>query len=459
MFRSRDSFAVPLGPCLVIGIGLTAALYWAVGRGPLHYEFLADTLLRNPISLVAVALFFTTLSGCLMKWMSAKKQLTLASEAEELLEGLVLDGSVIDADQRGTWLESQWLSQPGVIQNSYLGRRLTEVLGSRAVHGRPHTLEADIRDHAAADITAQRSSSRWVRAVFISLLILGVVNAVFDLKRSMTASGSVDVAASEMVITQPMIAHAVECMVMPWLLALVVLLVHTGLENRESMLATEIDRIVRTYLIEFLVDVPQPVETGDSSAAIRALSADVVQAVYQLVEQQAIIWNRSITEAQSQWSSWSETAADRMRTALSESLALSLSNHATQIEKIQQEAARQVDSRWQQWQITLSDQARVMHGQQKELVRQTEAIERLIQASTELKKLEDVVRDSFSNFDQLERLRQASMCVGEAVAVLATSLERAGVIRGAPVKPRAARATETPTSATESDTTSMRKAA
>ena len=192
---------------------------------------------------------------------------------------------------------------------------------------------------------------------------------------------------------------------------------------------------------------------------VRQMADDLVSAVHQLVEQQSTLWSRSIAESQKQWSSWTANSGEQLRTALCESLDKSLANHAGHIEKIQQEAGRQVDSRWQQWQITLSDQARVMHAQQKELVRQTESIDRLIGSLCDLKKVEDVVRESFGSFEMIEQLRQSSIGVGEAVAVLATSLERAGFIRGMPVKPCTIRKSDVATSECDESPSVQRKAA
>ncbi len=177
----------------------------------------------------------------------------------------------------------------------------------------------------------------------------------------------------------------------------------------------------------------------ESAVNTRQMTDDLLAAVHQLVEMQANIWSRSISEAQKQWTNWSSSSGDQLRDALVQALDKSLTQHALQFEKIQQEAGRQVDSRWQQWQITLSDQARVMHAQQKELVRQTEAIDRLVTSTCELKKAEEAMHETFANFELLDQLRETTLGVGEAVAVLATSLERAGIIRGLPVKPRSAR--------------------
>ncbi len=80
-----------------------------------------------------------------------------------------------------------------------------------------------------------------------------------------------------------------------------------------------------------------------------------------------------------------------------------------------------------------------MSSQQKELIRQTDAIHQLVAATTDLRKLEETIHESIARIENIGRLEDASQCVGEAVAVLATSLERAGIIRGAPTRPRVVR--------------------
>jgi len=80
-----------------------------------------------------------------------------------------------------------------------------------------------------------------------------------------------------------------------------------------------------------------------------------------------------------------------------------------------------------------------MSSQQKELIRQTDSIQQLVSATTDLRKLEETILESVGRLENIHRLEDASQCVGEAVAVLATSLERAGIIRGAPVRPRVVR--------------------
>ncbi len=168
------------------------------------------------------------------------------------------------------------------------------------------------------------------------------------------------------------------------------------------------------------------------------MADDIITAIQQLVEQQAVIWSRSVTESQRQWSAWTQTATERIEGDLGNTISTALRDHVESMEKLQSDAARQIDSRWQQWQVTLSDQARNLSSQQKELIRLADLMQTLIDSTCKLQNLETVILESVGRLENINRLEQASQCVGEAVAVLATSLERAGVIRGTPVRPRVA---------------------
>ena len=66
----------------------------------------------------------------------------------------------------------------------------------------------------------------------------------------------------------------------------------------------------------------------------------------------------------------------------------------------------------------------------------TDLLKKLVESTSDLRKLEEVIQESVVRLDNVGRIEEAAVCVGEAVALMATSLERAGVIRGAPTKPR-----------------------
>jgi hypothetical protein len=166
-------------------------------------------------------------------------------------------------------------------------------------------------------------------------------------------------------------------------------------------------------------------------------------AVKQLTEAQAEIWTRSINESQEQWSDWTLQAAETLEHGFGDTLRHTFEKHIEDLQKLHEQADSHMDARWQQWQTTLSEQARTIQGQQKELIKQTDALQslsdsmgELIDSTTDFRKLEETIGDGVKRLENLSSFEEASVCMSEAVAVLATSLERAGLIRGAPIRPR-----------------------
>ncbi len=237
-------------------------------------------------------------------------------------------------------------------------------------------------------------------------------------------------------------------------LTIVAMFIQFAISRMEVSLLARMEQIVQDCLVAFLGSDPHDTDR-DLLGPVRQMANELCATVQELVKQQATIWSKSLNESQRQWEQWTEVAANAIQTSLSASLTQTLTSHAERFEKIQDDGARQIDARWQQWQITLSDQTRTLLAQQKEVARQTESLNRLIESTCELKRLEEVVQENVASFNSLDRLQDSAMCIGEAVAVLATSLERAGIIRGAPVKPRAIRKAEVP----EDEDPQQRKAA
>jgi hypothetical protein len=69
-----------------------------------------------------------------------------------------------------------------------------------------------------------------------------------------------------------------------------------------------------------------------------------------------------------------------------------------------------------------------------------------VESVSDLRKLEESVDQNLQKLQEVgqfeqtaQRIENATICVGEAVAMLATSLERAGLLRTGPQRPRTAR--------------------
>lgn len=442
---SRSSFALPILSAVVIGSVATCVFLGLLSYGVLDQPTLKRYCLSHPTAMAAVWLSVIGLVGLVLKIQNTLAQSRILRSIDRMLDKVIIEGEDVVHSQRALWLEARWLAVPSWQQNSWTGRRMADVIDRQIRRSGSVMLENDLRDVAMEASRQQQNSLGLIRTLTLSLPLLGVIGSLICLSKVLVQAESLNESGISLSVG---LGSAVAPLVVALTATIPLLFARQAAERVDSSLLASMDELVRDHLVEFLSyevtsneATPREMKPTviESNAPSQQMADDLLAAVHQLVEIQANIWSRSIGEAQKQWTSWSSNSADQLREALCQALDKSLTQHALQIEKIQQEAGRQVDSRWQQWQITLSDQARVMHAQQKELVRQTEAIDRLATSTCELKKAEESVYDNFANFELLDQLRQTTLGVGEAVAVLATSLERAGIIRGMPVKPRTAR--------------------
>ncbi len=457
---------------MALGIILAGGFYAMLITGSLNNPLLRRFCLSHWTTATCIAMFCIALVFLATKLWTTFTQLRLTSDTVKALTSLIHEGRETLPAERPRWLEASWLSLPVDWQYSWFGLRLSRILNLQLKRGRRDALEHDLNLLSKADSNRQSASYSLVRSVLIAIPIAGLLGTAIKLSESGSAStiartaspSTASVSSASVVPTSASVpiapassitaanaaspianttiqsnsAVATDPTVVALALTLVVLFGQLIVATKEQDLLEQIDMGVQDTLIEFLAADPHDAEES-LLAPVKQMSSDLVKTIQQIVEQQANIWSRSISESQRQWSNWTQAASECIASNLTETITEALKNHASRLEKIQEEGSRQIDTRWQQWQTTLSDQARAMSSQQKELIRQTDSIQQLVTATTDLRKLEDSILDSVNRLENIHRLEDASQCVGEAVAVLATSLERAGIIRGAPVRPRVVR--------------------
>ncbi len=443
---ARTSFSTPLAPAVLLGSALTAVFYGLLLYGPLNWDLLRRYCLCHWVAEASVGLFSIAIVVLGFKWLQLQSQRSLTGKAGAVLKQIVKEGSEVEPAKRPQWLSETWLAQPTVWQNSWLGIRIREIVDRQIQRGKRSQVEQDMRSLAEADADLQHDSYGLVRIITWAMPMLGFLGTVLGISQTLGQLDTKLLATQQQEAMNQLTAGlyvAFDTTAIALVLTIVAMFIQFAISRMEVSLLARMDNCIQDCLIAFLGSDPHDAEKG-LLGPVRQMAGDLVAAVNELVKQQAAIWSKSLSESQHQWSHWTESASTAVQSALTASLRESLENHAVRLEKIQDEGSRQIDARWQQWQITLSDQTRTLLAQQKEVARQTESLERLIESTCELKRLEAIVQENVASFNNLDLLQESAMCIGEAVAVLATSLERAGIIRGTPIKPRAIRKADLP---------------
>ncbi len=426
---------------LLLGSLLAGGFYGLIFLGPLDVAILRRYCLSHPVAIASVALFCVGMVGLLLKWYYAAAQSAITGRAAGVLRRLVSEGEEVSPSKRADWLMASWDAQPPTIRDSWFGARTVRMVELQLGRGRRAQVESDLKSLSDLEADRQHESYSLLRIIHWAMPMLGFLGTVLGISQTL---GQLD---TQMLATQQQQAMnqltaglyvAFDTTAIALTLTVCSMFVQFAVSRIETNLLTRIDRDSGDCLIQFLSADPSNVH-DTLLVPVREMATEVLSTLQQVVEDQAELWSRSIAESQRQWSQWTDQAAQQVESQLGAGVSAALEKHVASLEKLHDEGARQVDVRWQQWQLTLSDQARQVQAQQKEIIQQSELLKQLVTSTADLRKLEETIHDSVLRLENVGRIEEASLCVGEAVAVLATSLERAGVIRGAPVRPRAAK--------------------
>jgi hypothetical protein len=115
--------------------------------------------------------------------------------------------------------------------------------------------------------------------------------------------------------------------------------------------------------------------------------------------------------------------------------------------RLQSDGATQIDQRLQQWQTTISEQARVALRQLQEMNRNAELLEKLLQSSQLVDAMQQPLQATLERMTEVDRFHEAAMGLSEAVMVLNTQLQRSGHLGRQAVRRRSANNSAQDTSA------------
>jgi hypothetical protein len=148
------------------------------------------------------------------------------------------------------------------------------------------------------------------------------------------------------------------------------------------------------------------------------MSQGVMRAVELMVERQAELWRETISAAHERWSSLVGSSTEQVQAALTSALQKSLAHHADEMAKVERASGEQARVRWQEWQLTLTDSARLLHSQQQEMTRQGDLLGRALEATGEVIKLEQALNNNLSALAGSKNFEETVMSLAAAIHLL-----------------------------------------
>ena len=441
----RESFTQALPQVMFVGGMCSVAFFGLIALGPLDHPILRRYCTSHPVAIACVCLFFTGMAMLLSKWYFAISQSSTLPKAAQALHQILKEGKPVEHHQRSRWLEANWNSLAAPVRDGWFGTRLAALLQLQISRGKRHQLESDLDSLAMAESDRQHDSYGLLRIINWAMPMLGFLGTVLGISQTL---GQLD---TELLATQQQAAMneltaglyvAFDTTAIALILTVALMFLQFAVSRLELRVVEQINDIQKRELVPFLGVDPYDAQ-ATLLAPVRDMTEKLIGTVSKLVEQQVTLWQTSMAESQKQWTDWTGRAAEAMETSVGHTIGKALTEHAGTLKELQEEAHAHLDTRWQQWQTTLSEQARALQSQQKELAEHGQTLcsvleqtERLVDGTSDLKRLEETIAERVDHLENAGRIEQATQTLGEAIAYLGTSLERSGVLRGAPIRPR-----------------------
>jgi biopolymer transport protein ExbB/TolQ len=425
---------------LVLGLAATTGFYALVYqgrplfglipvsyRGPFHHPLLQRYFAGHPINVIETALFFIGLAALLIKLL-------------ELLSEFTVLSSVSLGDEPGNQPASnashllQSLAQlPSRARSSYLGRRLAEALESVLQRGSADGLTDELKYLSEVDGGRAQDSYSLVRIVIWATpmlgflgTVVGITDALGDLGRELSTSGGADAGGSLSTAMQGLLAGlyvAFDTTAIALCFSIGLMFIQFMLDRGESELLSAVDHRASDELIgRFELN---GLSSDPNIQMMQRMSQGILKSTEQLVQRQADLWQQSIAAAHDQWTRVSRSSTEQMQTALGAALNQSLGQLASQLAKCEQNSTEQLAQRWEQWQTVLSQNARLLHAQQQEMVKQSELMTQAIRAAGDVVQLERALNENLSALAGAKNFEDTVMSLAAAIHLLTTRLGHA----------------------------------
>lgn len=443
-------FQAPMISCVLLGSLICYGYYAVLKFNPERLALLNRYSTCHEVAYVTVELFFIAACILVYKLLEVFKQQKLQRSNAAAVDEIKLARSdeELDGDlQQLLWLEAAWKSQTRALYTSWFGQRIRDFLQNQMLRKSLEQCDETQKKLAERDADLQHDSYALLRIFAWAMPMLGFLGTVLGLS---TTLGQMDAAAlasgSQKAmndITQGLYV-AFDTTAVGLVLTMVVIFAQFMTGKLELKVLQQIDSLSEDLLGTTLVSRTNSHDFTKVESAVEAVTASVLKSVEKLVKKQSALWQEALEKAEERWrlatNGTSEAVQQSLLPAISQamsSLVSPLHEHQERIAKLHAEGATLVDHRVQQWQVTISDQARAMVEQQAEMRKQTDLLLELIEKAELVKSMETPLQATLQRLTDVDRFHDAAVCLTEAVAVLGTQMERYGYLGRQPVRRRA----------------------
>ncbi|MEO8494624.1 MAG: MotA/TolQ/ExbB proton channel family protein [Planctomycetota bacterium] len=413
----RNSISKMIGSLawpLLMGLAACSVFYVLIFQGPLDTPAMHRYFASHPIAYAEVAMFMVGAAALLLKLGDVVGQ-------QRGLGKFSFDAAARyeDPTDAADKMLNSLAALPRTQQESYLGQRLREALEYVRRKNAAIGLDEELKYLTDSDGVRQQESYAFVRIIIWATPMLGFLGTVVGITQALGDLDPEQLANSVQTAMDGLLSGlyvAFDTTAVALTLSIILMFVQFVVERIETGLLGTVDELAAKELLERFD------ESGFGSdphlVAVDRMTIAVAKTTELLAQKQTDLWQRTIEASNIQWRDMLESSGDKMRTALTDSLESSLASHADRLAVLGRQADEQVTHRWEQWQTALSQSARLLQGQQEEMVRQGKIMNEVVKATGEVIKLETALNENLHLLAGSKNFEDTVMSLAAAIHLL-----------------------------------------
>ena len=408
-----------LGWPLVIGAAACSVFYLLIFQGPLNTVAMNRYFASHPVSMFATGMFFVGLAALLIKFAEVCGQYLFFSRVN--MDVSADEESPIDACPR---LLDNLEELPNYIRKTYLAQRFRNAVDFVDRKQSGEGLDDELKYLSDVDAARQQESFSLVRIIIWATPMLGFLGTVIGITKALGELG----AQSELLATDPNAAMqsllsglyiAFDTTALALCLSIVLMFIQFLVDRVETQLLINVDDRVHDELVGCF-------DVGNASepqvVAMQAMANAVVKTTEKLVRLQTEHWHSTIDRANNKWNQMLKLSGETISNSLTQSLDVSVQNLSDSLAKAHADADEKMGLRWEQWQTALSANARLLYSQQRELVRQSEIMSKVLDATGTVTSLEQKLNDNLQALAGAKNFEDTVMSLAATIHLLNSRL-------------------------------------
>ena len=403
---------------ILFGLSAFVLLFTCINNGTIGNELVIRYLAGHVVSKVTTALFLVGMASLLfIVWdVIRQKQLlsriTLQTDDRETTGKTDLTPSTTEALQRCLEKHS------GKRRRTYFWRRLYTALDFVQRNGNADGLDEELKYAAELDQDEKHDRYSFTRILVWAIPMLGFLGTVLGISEAL---GGLEIGEDNnfqemMAGLRSSLYVAFDTTAIALTFAILLMFTMFAVDRSEGALLTKVEVRTREELSQHWEITNQAKDSYVQ--AVEAIGEQVIESTGELVNRQVKLWRANIDAAESAWVDSVNSAHQSVQQNLEHVLVASTGQLGNQLRETIQKSDEAVGRRWEQWQVALSENARLLVTHQQQLLEYSKNMNRALESIGSLADTKKAIADYLDNVPLSSEYSDASEKLATAVRLL-----------------------------------------